>query len=545
MRSRLGAAAVLGAWALAAWGATEARAQGKPARPNIVVILADDMGYSDLGCFGSEIRTPNIDAMAKRGVTFTQFYNQQRCCPTRAALMTGLYPHEAGIGVMIDGYAAWQRKAADSPAYQDHLSPDTPTMAEVLRSAGYHTMMAGKWHLGKEPSEWPVKRGFDRSFVQINGAMNYFGGDSKDGERAPMALDDKPFVPPHDGFYTTDAFADRAIGFLKEATTSAEKKPFFLYLPFNAPHWPLQVPDDEIKRYSGAYDKGWQAIRVQRLRKMKELGIVSEGQEMAPMDRGNAKAWDQLPEDRRKEWETRMEVYAAQIEHLDRSVGRVLAALREDGVEKDTLVVFLSDNGGAAEDPNGGDKNAPIGTRDSFRGYARPWASVSNTPWRHHKVTAYEGGTSTPMIAVWPAGIAADKEGTKIREPGHVLDFMPTFMELAGATYGGKKTLEGKSILPAIEGNPGDPNRTYCWEHEGNRAMRKGQYKIVMLASDPNWQLYDLDNDRAESHDLAASKPALLKSLAEEYDAWAKRCGVIPWPEIQKKGNGKPDPQNH
>ncbi len=387
-------------------------AQTAPPRPNIVLILADDLGYSDIGCFGSEIATPNIDRLAKTGVALTQFYNQARCCPTRAALLTGRYPHQVGIGDMIDDYAAAARNAANSPAYQDHLSTNNPTMAEMLRSVGYHTMMCGKWHLGKRAEEWPVHRGFDRSFVQIDGAMNYFGGDSKDGPRARMAIDDKSYTPPHDGFYSTDAFTDHAIDFLKESATNAHAKPFFLYLPYNASHWPLQAPDADIEKYRGKYDAGWQAIREARLKKMIQLGIVPAGQTMTPMDRGNQKPWDELTDEQRKQWARRMEVYAAQTEHLDRSVGRLLDELKRLGVENNTLVVFLSDNGGAAEDPNGGDKSAPIGSRDSFRGYARPWATVSNTPWRRHKVTAYEGGTSTPLIAHWPAGIPAAKDGT-------------------------------------------------------------------------------------------------------------------------------------
>lgn len=382
-------------------------------RPNIVVILADDLGYSDFGCFGSEISTPNIDRLAKNGVALTQFYNQARCCPTRAAFLTGRYQHQVGIGEMIDDYAAAARKAANSPAYQDHLSPNSLTVAELLRAANYQTLMAGKWHLGKRPEEWPVRRGFDRSFVQIDGAMNYFGGDSKDGPRAHMALDDQPFVPPHDGFYSTDAFTDHAIQYVDNAVKQPGK-PFFLYLAFNASHWPLQAPENEIEKYHGVYEDGWQAIRIQRLAKMKKLGIVPPDQQMAPMDRGNARPWNQLTDDQRKQWARRMEVYAAQTEHMDRDIGRLMDELKRLGVAENTLVICLSDNGGAAEDPNSGDHSVPIGHRDSFRGYARPWATVSNTPLRLHKVTAYEGGISTALIASWP-GIPERACGSMVR----------------------------------------------------------------------------------------------------------------------------------
>jgi arylsulfatase A-like enzyme len=505
-----------------------------PARPNLVLILADDLGYSDIGCFGSEIATPNLDRLARNGVALTQCYNQARCCPTRSVLMTGRYPHQVGIGEMIDGYAAAARTAANSPSYQDHLSPNTPTVAELLRAAGYRTLMAGKWHLGKRPEEWPVRRGFDRSFVQINGAMNYYGGNSGNGPRDPMALDDQPYTPPHDGFYSTDAFADHAIEFLDEAVKTSPGKPFFLYLPFNASHWPLQAPDAEIEKYHGKYDQGWQAVRQQRLDRMVQLGILSKGQGMAPMDQGNNKPWDQLTDEQRQQWARRMEVYAAQTEHMDRAIGRVLDTLKRLGVEENTLVIFLSDNGGAAEDPNKGNKSAPIGSRDSFRGYARPWATVSNTPWRRHKVSAYEGGISTPLLARWPAGIPAESRGKLVREPAHVLDLLPTFLELARTNYPVKDTVkpEGESILTMLKGGSGNANRTLCWEHEGNRAIRKGNWKLVALGPGQPWELYNIAADRIESHDLAAERPEVVKELTAEYNRWAARCGVIDFPKL-------------
>lgn len=508
------------------------------ARPNIVLILADDLGYSDIGCFGSEISTPNIDRLSQNGVTLTQFYNQARCCPTRAALMTGRYPHQVGIGEMIDDYAKAARVAANSPAYQDHLSTNSPTMAEVLRASGYRTMMAGKWHLGKRPDEWPVRRGFDRSFVQINGAMNYYGGDSKDGPRAPMALDDQPYTPPHDGFYSTDAFTDHAIEFLDEAVKGKQSQPFFLYMPYNASHWPLQAPEAEVEKYHGRYDKGWQAIREERLQKMIRLGIVPEGFKMAPMDRGRNKPWDQLTDEQRQQWARRMEVYAAQTEHLDRQIGRLLGEIKRLGIESNTLVIFMSDNGGAAEDPNNGDKSAPIGSRDSFRGYARPWATVSNTPWRHHKTSAFEGGISTPLIAHWPEGIPADHNGKFVREPAHVTDLLPTFIDVAGAKYPGKNGIkpEGESILSMLKGNHGNADRTFFWEHEGNRAIRKGEWKLVSLdGGNHDWELYNIGTDRTESQNLAETHPEVVKDLLAEYDRWAARCGVIDFSEIRAR----------
>ena len=528
----------------ATFSATAADAPLGPGRPNIVLILADDLGYSDIGCFGSEISTPNIDRLAQSGVALTQFYNQARCCPTRAALLTGRYPHQVGIGDMIDDYAAAARKAADSPAYQDHLSTNSPTIAEALRAAGYHTMMCGKWHLGRRPEEWPVHRGFDRSFVQIDGAMNYFGGDSKNGPRTRMAIDDQPYTPPHDGFYSTDAFTDHAIEFLEESAKAANARPFFLYMPYNASHWPLQAPEADIEKYHGKYDAGWQPIREQRLKKMLDLGIVPPGQSMAPMDRGRVKAWNELPDDKKKEWARRMEVYAAQTEHLDRDIGRLLEELKHLGVDQNTVVIFLSDNGGAAEDPNAGDPSAPIGDRDSFRGYARPWATVSNTPWRRHKVTAYEGGISTPLIARWPAGIPTEHDGHLVREPGHVIDLFPTFLQLADTSYPARGTnhLEGESILTMLKGNAGNPNRTFFWEHEGYRAIRQGQWKLVEVPGpDAGWELYDITTDRTESHDLAASHPDVVQNLTAEYNRWAARSGVIDHATIEaRRAAGKP-----
>jgi arylsulfatase A-like enzyme len=508
-------------------------------RPNVVVILGDDLGYSDLGCCGAEIATPNIDRLAGSGVRFTQFYNQARCCPSRAALLTGRYPHQVGIGAMIDDYAKWIRDAANRPSYDDHLSPDSPTIAELLHKGGYRTMMSGKWHLGSRPAEWPVKRGFDRSFALLPGAMNYWGGASK-GPRAQMVLDDQKWTPPQDGFFSTDAFTDRAIEFVEEA--KSKRQPFFLYLAYNAAHWPLHAPAEDIEKYKGTYDAGWQAVRERRLGRMVQLGIVAAGTAMAPMDRGRPKPWNQLTDEQRREWALRMSIYAAQITRMDRNVGRLLERLDRLGVSENTLVLFLSDNGGAAEDPHKGEAGAALGSRDSFWGYARPWASVSNTPWRHHKVTCYEGGISTPAVAYWPAGIPKSAQGHFAREPAHLLDLMPTFLELAGVEYPSTpdRRPEGQSIVSMIRGGRGSAERSFCWEHEGNRAIRKGRWKLVMLGgSKDGWELYDIDTDRAESRNLAAAKPELVRELSAEFDRWADRCGVVPWSEIAPKRPAK------
>ena len=527
-------AAALVAVAALTCGPAAARARAAAPRPNVVVILADDLGYSDLGCYGGEIRTPHLDRLAASGVRFSQFYNQARCCPSRAALLTGRYPHQVGVGAMIDDYAAWIRAAADRPSYRDHLSPESPTLPELLRTAGYRTLMSGKWHLGYRPAEWPARRGFDRAFALIPGAMNYWGSGAS-GEPSLMALDREEWTPPKEGFFATDAFTDRAIEFVEEAA-AAKDKPFFLYLAYNAPHWPLQAPPEDVEPYRATYDAGWQATRKARFERMVKLGVVPADTKMAPMDRGAQKPWDQLTGEQRREWALRMSVYAAQVTRMDRHIGRLMDKLGALGVADDTLVLFVSDNGGAAEDPRRGRPDVPLGSRDSFRGYARPWASVSNTPWRNHKISAYEGGVSTPAIARWPGGIPAEARGGWAREPAHLLDVMPTLLELAGAAYpaADARVLEGESILPMIRGGRGSPDRTFCWEHEGNRGIRQGDWKLVALPGKP-WELYNLPADRAEGRDVAAERPDVVRQLSDEYDQWARRCGVVDWSAIAAK----------
>ena len=504
------------------------------ARPNIVVILADDLGFSDVGCYGSEIETPHIDRLAERGVRFRQFYNNGRCCPSRASIMTGRYPHQVGVGAMIDGYATWIREAANRPSYGDHLSHHAPTMPELLRGAGYRTLMSGKWHLGTRRKEWPVNRGFDRSFALIPGAMNYWGGEST-GPRAPMALDKEKFTPPHDGFFSTDAFTDRAIEFIDESHAQSPGKPFFLYLAYNAPHWPLHAHAEDVERYRGRYDAGWQQTRLDREKRLRQLGVIDEDAKMAPMDRGKQPPWDKLDAQQRREWAHRMEIFAAQVTRMDDNIGRLLAELQRLGIADNTLVLVLSDNGGAPEDPHRGQPAAHLGLRDSFWGYDRPWATVSNTPWRNHKLTSYEGGVSTPAIVSWPVAIPAAATGKFVDGPAHLMDLLPTFLDLAGAepASGGQElSLEGRNIAGMLQGQSVPADRTLCWEHEGNRAIRKENWKLVELAAEPGWKLYDLAADRAEQHDLAAKRPEMVRELAADYDRWAARCDVVPWSEI-------------
>lgn len=527
------AAALVAIMVAAPAGAEQAR------KPNIVLILADDLGFSDLGCYGGEIATPNIDGLARRGVRFTQFYNGARCCPSRAALLTGLYPHQAGVGDMVDAYAAKQRERLASPAYSDHLRADVPTLGELLRAAGYRTFMVGKWHLGYRPQEWPAARGFDRSFALIEGAMNYYGHGIQHTRKIgdpPMALDDKPFVPPRDGFFATDAFTDQAVRYLREEKGGS---PFFLYLAYNAPHWPLHAHPEDIAKYQGKFAEGWDKLADRRLARLKELGIVLPTAERTPRP-SEVPAWESLRPDQQAFWAERFAVYAAQVEELDRGIGQVLAALREGGHADNTLVVFLSDNGGAAERPLVSQPGAVLGTRESYEGYGTQWAWLSCSPFRRYKRFVNEGGVSTPCIVTWPAGIARAREGKLVDSPAHLIDLLPTCLELAHFRYAGRwkdsaaPGPEGTSLLPALRGEELQRDAPLFWEHEGNRAVRRGHWKLV-AEHGKDWELYDLRTDRAELHDLAARSPETVHELAALYDAWARRCGVKPWSQALGK----------
>ena len=507
-------------------------AESSPApRPNIVVILADDMGFSDIGCYGSEIATPNLDRLAKEGLRYTQFHNYPRCCPSRAALLSGLYPHETGIGDMVDDYAAGDRAKLDSPAYQDHLNHQCVTLGEALRAGGYATFMAGKWHLGAERDAWPDKRGFERSFALIAGASNYFGWGTALSRLPvePFESDGEKYVPPHEGFFTTDAFTDHAVEFVRVRPAD---KPFFLYLAYNAPHWPLQELPENIAAYRGKYMAGWDALREQRHRRQAEvLGI---NWALSPADRAMG-SWDSVPAGKKEEWDLRMAIYAAQITHMDWGIGRVLDALHTAGVDRNTLVLFLSDNGACAELMNK-NPDAPMGTRESFQSYRQAWANVSDTPLRKFKHWTNEGGISTPLVAWWPEGIR--KPGIT-NEVGSIIDFMPTFLQLAGVpypqTFAGNpiKPMEGTSLVPTFTGGT-LPTRTLYWEHEGHRAVLDGETKLVAGFKTP-WELYDLTQDRSELHNLAATQPGKVKELAAKYDAWAARIGVKPWELTEKR----------
>jgi arylsulfatase A-like enzyme len=493
-----------------------------PKRPNIVVILADDMGFSDIGCYGSEIDTPNLDGLARAGVRFTHFRNTARCCPSRSSLLTGLYAHQAGVGLMVDDRGR--------PPYQGYLNDRCVTLAEVLRPAGYRTLMCGKWHVGEHRPHWPTDRGFDKYFGLISGACNYF---RLDPERQ-MALDDKPWTPPSDGsFYMTNAIADHAVEMLDAAGRGAQ--PFFLYLAFTAPHYPLHALPQDIAKYEGRYMKGWDALRLERHRRMIEMGIVDARWPLTPRD-PEAPAWDTVAD--KKAWDRRMAVYAAQIDRLDQNIGRVLRKIREIGAEDNTLVMFLADNGGCAEIVDRGKPGVPPGLPDSFMSYGIPWANASNTPFRLYKRWVHEGGVATPFIVRWPSGVK--HRNTITHETGHLVDIMATCVDLAGAPYPGApiQAMEGKSLVPVFQGRSiGD--RILFWEHMGNRAALDGKWKLVSRY--PNdWELYDLEADRTEMNDLVTRMPDKAAGLLNHYNRWAQRCGVAPWDEIRTRNKTSP-----
>lgn len=519
-------------------------------KPNIVLILADDMGYSDIGCFGSEIQTPTLDRLAKTGVTFTQFYNGARCCPTRAALLTGLYAHQAGMGGMEPD---WKE-----PGYRGNINKQCVTLAEALKANGYATYMTGKWHLTNktqaattdEKYDWPRQRGFDRYFGTISGAGSYY---------APKTLtldntDISKQAAEDEKFYYTDAISDYTVKFIEEHCEKDKNRPFFHYVAYTAPHWPLHALQEDRARYKGKYDAGWDELRKRRLERMRELGIIDRNWKLSPSS--TSCDWEKLPglplpkqfeeikvvtnDNVQAFMSMKMEIYAAQIDRMDQGIGRIIKCLEENGIDQNTMVVFLADNGGCAEysiygglvakktyntfKDNGGPK--------SYDSYGQGWACASNTPFRYFKHYIHEGGISTPMIVYWPAGAKSD--GNYRRQVGHIIDIMPTFLDAAGGAYpseynGNKiKPMEGKSLLPAITGDAPIQRDCLCWEHHGNRAIRKGDWKLVAKGETAPWELYDMKADRTETDDLAEKHPETVKELNDLWWAWARRCDVLP-----------------
>lgn len=538
------------------------RAESRPG-PNIVLILSDDMGFSDLGCYGGEIQTRHLDQLAAGGVRFTQFYNTARCCPTRASLLTGLYPHQAGMGHMTyDGHR---------PGYEGDLSANALTIAEALKPAGYRTYMCGKWHVTRfdgpdgPKHNWPLQRGFDRFYGTIKGGGSYYDPTTLTRGNTFITPENDPDYKPR-RFYYTDAVSDNAVRFLREHAREHGREPLFLYVAYTAAHWPMHALEEDIAKYKGRYDAGYGPSRQARLQQAQKLGLIAPHWTMTAQDAD----WNQVDN---KAWEARcMEVYAAMVDRMDQGIGRIVEELRGQKRLDDTLIFFLQDNGGCAE-PMGRRSNAakirqvhyepfgpndlqpqlapPMQTRDgrpvrtgsevmpgppdTYIAYGRGWANVSNTPFREYKHWVHEGGISTPLIVHWPRAIPAVGRNTLVHTPGHLVDIMATCVDVAGAKYPAEREgrplqpLEGVSLRSAIEGKAIHRPQPIFWEHEGNRAVRDGQWKLVAKAPSGPWELYDMAADRTETQDLAANHPEIVARLRAQWEVWAKRARVLPW----------------
>lgn len=498
-------------------------------RPNIVLVLADDMGYSDIGCYGGEIETPNLDRLAAQGLRFTQFYNAARCCPTRAALLTGLYPHQAGVGKMVSSSPAKQ----PSPT-QGYLNQSCVTLAEVLKTAEYRCYMSGKWHVGEFRPAWPIDRGFDRYYGLISGGMNYFDitKAKRKGLQRVFARDDQRLVPQSENFYSTDAFTDEALASLTHHKQGHGEKPFFLYLAFNAPHWPLHAPPKLIDKYRGRYRDGWDKLRQQRYDRMVEMQLIRPEWKLSPADGHD---WDKLNDQQKTELDLRMAIYAAMVDRMDWNIGRIVDRLRDENRLDNTLFLFLSDNGACHEGGLLGgdfrrDLKGPTGTADSYRTYGQSWSNAGNTPFRKHKHWTHEGGISTPLVAHWPNGMKV-KPGSMTSHVGHVIDLMPTLAEVAGAKYpselNGRKVTPtaGESFAPLFRTSAFPINRPLFWEHMGNAAMRQGKWKLVRSKGQP-WELYNLEQDRSELHNLASEHADVVASQSQTWEQWARSVGA-------------------
>lgn len=514
-------------------------------QPNILLVLVDDMGFSDPGCYGGEISTPNLDRLAYGGIRMTRVYNSARCCPSRASLFTGLYPHQAGIG-----YFANFDKGA--PGYTGFLQDRSVGMAEVLRSAGYRTYMSGKWHMGADPG--PIEKGFDE-FYGFTVPHSISCWDPGAMFRLPAGRLGREYEEGH--FYATDAITDYALDFMNEGITATE--PFFLFISYNAPHFPLHAPAEITERYYPIYEKGWDKIRSGRFERMKELGIAEKDWELPPRsevmierrDMGYGgkpnPAWNSFKGDRRADLARRMAVYAAMIDRMDQNLGRIISRLEEADELENTLIIFLSDNGACAEfNPlgfdiessrdnilNTGSRLDSMGLPGTYISYGSGWAMASNTPLNLYKHYIHEGGISTPFIMHWPEGI--EVPGTIDHRPAHIMDVMATFVEVSGAAYPelnkGTKVLppEGKSMVPVMEGAEAG-QRTLGFEHEKNRGYLKGEWKIVSEEYRGNeWELYHITEDRLEQYNLAGDHPEKVRELAAEYETWAKRVLVLPY----------------
>jgi arylsulfatase A-like enzyme len=533
----------------------------EPSRPNIIVIMSDDMGYSDIGCYGGEIETPTLNGLAEGGLRFTQFYNTARCCPTRASLLSGLYPHQAGIGHMTN--------PTEFEGYQGELNRRCVTIAEALQPAGYRTYMVGKWHVttnwraDDQKFNWPLQRGFDKFYGTIMGAGSFWDPATLTRGNTQIAPESDPDYSP-DVYFYTDAISDNAAAYIDQHAAESPDDPFFMYVAYTAAHWPMHAKETDIAKYKGRYDEGYGAIREERYARAVELGVIRDSWELSPQ----AGDWKNV---QNREWELRcMEVYAAMVDSMDQGIGRIVDALQRNEQYDDTLIFFLQDNGGCAEGfgrrPRGGiteRPNAPTyppmtegelqtemaptqtrdgypvvmgpgimpGPADTYIGYGEGWANVSNTPFREYKHWTHEGGISTPLIAHWPAGI--QRHGELEHQPGHLIDIMATCVDVSGAAYPESKDgmpirpMEGRSLQTAFVGETIEREGIF-WEHEGNRAIRVGPWKMVAKGAEGSWELYNIDEDRSEMHDLSAEQSERVAEFTAMWNAYAERSQVLP-----------------
>ena len=522
-------------------------------RPNVVILLADDMGFSDIGCFGSEINTPNIDSMAEHGLRYNHMYNNARCCPSRASLLTGLYPHQAGIGLMVENLGIRE--------YQGYLNDRCLTLAEGMKLAGYRTGMIGKWHVGggygrsrsklemagRDGYPTPMQRGFDYFYGTLEGAGNYYN---------PITLMENGKwidIKEEDDFYYTEKIGEKACEAIERF--AEEEEPFFLFVSFNAPHWPLHAREKDVAKYEEKYLEGWEKIRSRRYRKQIEMGIVNDIWEISSSD-PDVEDWEKVKD---KSWEAiKMAVYAAQVDAMDQAVGKIRNELKKWGMEENTFLMFTSDNGGCAEElPKdgwilnyaqektlagdcveiGNQSRRRPGKEDTYMSYGLPWANVSNTPFRLYKHWIHEGGIAAPCVVQW--GDKIKDPGRIVCEPVHFFDVFPTLLELAGMDYPneylGKNLvpLPGESFLESLNGKWNRKNPIF-WEHEGNCGVRMGKYKLVRCYPH-NFELYDMETDRTEQHDISEQYPEVKEQLEKEYELWAKETGVRNREEILQK----------
>jgi len=519
-------------------------------RPNIIVIMVDDMGFSDISSYGGEISTPNLNQLAENGLRFTQFYNAGRCCPSRASLQTGLYAHKTGLGYMT-------AQDYGLPGYRADLSLDCITIAEALKMAGYGTYAAGKWHVNRDFGQdgpkhnWPLQRGYDKFFGTLIAAGSYWN---------PLTLvEGNDYIEPEADFYYTEAITEKAVEYINQHEDTA---PFFLYVAYTATHWPLHAREQAIAKYKGRFSKGWDQLRLERYERMINMGVIDSSWQLSPRDE-HAVPWEHV---KNQAWQqTRMEAYAGTIDHVDTGVGELVQALKSKGAFDNTIIFFLSDNGGDYTEHLNGEigntgkpwgimRYVPLRTKDgdpviagdfpgialgpenTYGSYGLIWANLSNTPFKKFKTYAHEGGIATPLIVHWPKGIVDKNQWRK--QPAHIIDIMATSLDLANLEYPSTfkghslEPLDGKSLLGVLQQDHPMEREALFWEHQGNKAVRADDWKLVYSYGEDDWELYDLHSDRTETQNLAEQFPEKVEHLKELYELWANESNVLPWKEL-------------